>query len=444
MMSQHGRWVRGQGFATLAPLSRGWAGRPRVAVPATATTCPRGRRKATAGQARYAGAMTLPREPGLQTWQVLLGGICGLIITIGLARFAFTPLLPQMYAQAGLGVAEGGLLAAINYAGYMSGALLAAWIESPTWRHRLYSWGMPVALAITALMGLSTSFGTWAVSRYLGGLCGATGMLLGSGLVQGWLIRQGRRPELGLFFIGLGLGIVVSALGAMGMTGLRLDWAAQWQGFALLGLAFLIPAWRWRPPAPPPAARARAGVAPSRRWMALMVVAYFCAGWGFVINATFTVAIVEKQPLLAGQGPWAWLLVGLAATPAVFVWDRIARRTGDVGALLIAFGVQIVGVLLPAVADGLAAALLGALLYGATFIGIVSLTLALVGRRSPGNPGKAMARLTLSYGVAQISAPALTGHMVEASGSFHAALWLTAGVLALGMVALAAVRREPG
>jgi predicted MFS family arabinose efflux permease len=364
-----------------------------------------------------------------------------LVLTVGLARFAFTPLLPQMHAQAGLGLADGGLLAAINYAGYMSGALLAAWIESPVWRQRLYTWGLPLVLVITALMAWSTSFGVWALSRYVGGLCGAAGMLLGSGLVQGWLIRAGRRPELGIYFIGLGLGVAVSALGAMGMTAAQLDWAAQWQGFALLGLAFLVPAWVWRPPVPPPAPKAAAGEAPSRRWMALMGAAYFCAGWGFVINATFTVAIVEKQPLLAGQGPWAWLLVGLAATPAVFVWDRIARRLGDVGALLLAFGLQIVGVLLPALSGSLVAALLGALLYGATFIGIVSLTLALVGRRSPANPGKAMARLTLSYGVAQISAPALTGRMVEASGSFDAALWLTAGVLAVGMVALAALRR---
>lgn len=384
-----------------------------------------------------------PPPPNLQAWQVLLGGVCALVLTIGLARFAYTPLLPQMHAQAGLGVADGGLLAAINYAGYMSGALLAAWIESPAWRQRLYSWGLPLALGVTALMGWSTSFAAWALSRYLGGLCGAAGMLLGSGLVQGWLMRSGRRPELGLYFIGLGLGIVVSALGAMGMTRAGLGWAAQWQGFALIGLAFLVPAWRWRPPVPPAVTRAATGPAPHRRWMALMLAAYFCAGWGFVINATFTVAIVEKQPLLAGQGPWAWLLVGLAATPAVFVWDRVARRTGDVGALLIALGLQVIGVLLPALAPGLMAALGGALLYGATFIGIVSLTLALVGRRSPANPGKAMARLTLSYGLAQVSAPALTGRMVEASGSFDAALWLTAAVLVLGMACLALLPREP-
>lgn len=380
----------------------------------------------------------------LKPWQVLLGGICSLVLTVGLARFAYTPLLPQMHAQAGLGLADGGLLAAINYAGYMSGALLVAWIESPRWRRRLYLIGLPLSLVITALMALGDGFWLWALSRYLGGLCGAGGMLLGSGLVQGWLLRHGHRPELGVHFMGLGLGVAVSALGAMGMQALHFDWAAQWWGFAVLGLAFLLPAWAWRPPVPPPVL-ARAIEAPPRRWMWLMQAAYFCAGWGFVINATFTVAIVEKQPLLAGQGPWAWLLVGVAATPAVFVWDRIARRLGDVNALLLAYVVQIVGVLLPALSGSLAAALAGALLYGATFIGIVSLTLALVGRRFPANPGKAMAKLTLGYGLAQITAPALSGRMVEASGSFAGALWLTAAVLLLGVGCLAALRsaRDP-
>jgi predicted MFS family arabinose efflux permease len=384
------------------------------------------------------------RQKNLQAWQVISGGIAGLVLTIGLARFAYTPLLPLMQAQAGLSDSAAGALAATNYLGYMSGALLASTLEDPRWRQRLYSWGLPLALLATLLMSLSSDVWLWALSRYLGGLCGAAGMLLGSGLVLNWLMRAGRRAELGLHFTGLGLGVVVSALGAMAMARLALDWASQWQGFALLGLLFLWPSWAWRPPVPPPAVTAQASArGPSRRWMGLMVLMYFCAGWGFVVNATFTVAIVERQPLLAGQGPWAWLLVGLAATPAVFLWDRVARRVGELPALLLAFGLQVLGVLLPVLSEGLVAALAGALLYGATFIGLVSLTLALVGRRSPGNPGKAMARLTLSYGLAQISAPALTGSLVQASGSYHGALWLTAAMLMLGMGLLALLMREP-
>lgn len=381
----------------------------------------------------------------MKAWQVTTGGVCGLVLTIGLARFAYTPLLPSLQAQTGLTDAGAGALAAINYAGYMSGALAAAWIDDVRWRHRLYSMGLWMALLTTAAMALSTWMPAWALWRYIGGLCGATGMLLGSGLVLGWLMRHGHRPELGLHFMGIGLGIVVSALGAWGLAQLWPEWWCQWVAFAVLGVVFFVPAWMWRPPVPPAVAAAQADDGAntvSRRWLWTMLGSYFAAGWGFVISATFTVAMVEREPALAGQGPWAWALVGVAAMPAVFVWDRVARRIGDTRALLLALGLQTVSVLLPALSGSLAAAMAGAVGYGATFIGIVSLTLALVGRRSPHNPGKAMARLTLSYGAAQMIAPVVAGVMAQTTGTFRGALWLTAGVMAAGMALLATLPDE--
>ncbi len=382
----------------------------------------------------------------LHPWQVITGGICGLVLSIGLARFAFTPLLPQLQLQTGLSDAAAGGLAATHYAGYISGVLAAAWIDDVRWRHRLYSMGLWVSLLTVAGMALSTWMPAWAMWRYLGGLCGATGMLLGAGLVLGWLMRQGRRPELGVLFIGLGLGIVVSALGAWGVSHIWANWSHQWLAMSAIGLVFLVPAWWWRPPVPPAQAAvtsAEAGPKVSRRWMLTMAASYFAAGWGFVISATFTVAVVEREPAWAGQGALAWALVGLAAMPAVFLWDKVARRWGDTRALLLAFGLQTFSVILPALSGSLAAALGGAIGYGATFIGIVSLTLALVGRRAPNNPGKAMARLTLSYGAAQVIAPVVAGAMAQATGTFKGALWLTAGVMLLGMALLATLPDDP-
>jgi MFS family permease len=375
----------------------------------------------------------------------MLGGIFGLVLSIGMARFAFTPLLPALQLQTGLSDAGAGGLAAINYAGYISGALAAAWIDDVRWRHRLYSMGLWLSLLTVAAMAMSTWMPSWVLWRYLGGLCGATGMLLGAGLVLGWLMRQGRRPELGVLFIGLGLGIVVSALGAWGVSRIWSLWSDQWLAMAAVGLVFFVPAWLWRPPVPPAALAANAAqVAPkvSRRWMLTMAGSYFAAGWGFVINATFTVAMVEREPALAGQGALAWALVGLAAMPAVFLWDKVARRFGDTRALLLAFGLQTVSIVLPAVSASLFAALAGAVGYGATFIGIVSMTLALVGRRAPQNPGKAMARLTLSYGAAQVVAPVVAGAMAQATGTFKGAIWLTAAVMAAGMALLATLPKD--
>jgi MFS family permease len=377
----------------------------------------------------------------LQPWQVIIGGMCGLVLTIGLARFAYTPLLPSLQSQTGLNDANAGVLAAINYAGYMSGAIAVAWIDNVRLRYWLYCLGLWMALLTTALMAISPSFGIWAVSRYVGGLCGAAGMLMGSGLVLGWLMRNGQRPELGLHFVGIGLGIVVSAIGAWGLSTIWPNWDAQWLAFACIGLVFVWPAWSWRPPVPeavtPSSIDASTHTSIPARWMWTMLASYFAAGWGFVISATFTVAIVEREPLLVGQGHLAWAMVGFAAMPAVFVWDRVARLVGDKQALLIAFGLQTLSVLMPAASGSMWAAMAGAIGYGATFIGIVSLTLAMVGRLSPNNPGKTMARFTLGYGAAQMIAPVVAGYMAQSSGSFHGALWVTAAVMALGMAVLA-------
>jgi len=375
-------------------------------------------------------------------YRVIFAGICALILTVGLARFAYTPMLPIMRSEAGLSDLAGGWLATFNYAGYITGALVAATISDLGRKFQLYRLGLVVAVASTLAMGLTQDVTVWAVLRFVSGLSSTAGLLLASGLVLNWLMRRGHRPELGLHFIGLGGGIVVSGLAVAAMVG-NLSWQGQWISLGLLGIAFFLPAWFWLPaPAAFQAQAQTAALAPSRRWMALLIAAYFCAGFGYVISATFIVAIVEKLPMLAGKGGWVWVIVGVAAAPACFLWDRIAAGLGQVPALLLGYGLQTVSIILPAVSDGTLANLVSAVLYGSTFVGIVSLTLSLIGRCFPANPAKAMARLTLSYGVAQIVAPAMSGYIATATGSYRGALYVAAVVMVVGMGFLVALKRQ--
>jgi predicted MFS family arabinose efflux permease len=368
------------------------------------------------------------------TWKVLLAGICSLILTVGLARFAYTPLLPVMRAETWLTEVAGGWLATFNYMGYMSGALLAASISSLHLKYRLYRVGLVVAVLSISGMALTQNIVLWAILRYVAGLSSAAGLLIGSGLMLNWLMRNGHRPELGIHFAGLGGGILVSGLVSVAMLAVHLDWAQQWWALGLLGTLFFIPAWLWLPePASASTPYQHTQEPPSRQWLLLMIAIYFCAGFGFVVSATFTVAMVEKIPALAGWGSWVWVLVGVAATPACFVWDRVSRRIGDMPALQLAFAGQIVSIVLPAVSDNAAVAVFSSALYGATFIGIVSLTLTVIGRFYPDNPAKAMARLTLSYGVAQIIAPAITGYIAESTGSYQGGLLMAAFIMLVGM-----------
>ena len=374
-----------------------------------------------------------------ERFKVLSAGVFSLVLVLGVARFAYTPMLPVMQQQAGLGVAEAGWLAAINYAGYLSGALIASLISDLVLKDRLYRFGLVLAIACTALMGLTTDFHVWAVSRYFAGLSSAAGMLLGTGLILNWLIRHHHRSELGIHFAGIGLGIAGCAAVAAAMQH-WLDWRTQWFVFTAIGTLLLVPALRWLP-APDNSGLTKTGQKledrpPSPLFLRLFLAVYFCAGFGFVVSATFIVAIINHLPGLSGMGNFVFLAIGIGAAPACFNWDLIARRTGDLNALILAALLQIVGILLPVVVGGLFASLIGALLFGGTFVGMVSLVLTMAGRYYPTRPAKMMGKMTLSYGAAQIIGPAVTGWLATQLGSYNAGLYVAAGVMLLGTALL--------
>ena len=378
-----------------------------------------------------------------QRIKVLGAGICSLLLALGVARFAYTPLLPLMQEQAGLGIREAGWLAAINYTGYLCGALVASLISDLVLKDRLFRLGMLVALLSTLLMGLTTNEVLWAVSRFFAGLSSAAGMLLGTGLILNWLIRNNHRSELGIHFAGIGLGIAGCAA-LVELLNQWLNWREQWFVFTAISFPLAILALRWLP-RPDTSGLTTTGQKmedrpPSALYLWIFMAAYFCAGIGYVVSATFIVAIVENLPGLDGQGNLAFLAIGIGAAPACIVWDFIARRTGELNALILAAVLQIVGILLPIYPGGLTMTILGALLFGGTFVGMVSLVMTVAGRYYPTRPAKMMGKMTLSYGTAQIIGPVATGALAVHFGSYAAGLYLAAAVMLLGTCLLLALK----
>lgn len=367
----------------------------------------------------------------------MFAGLSSLILTMGVARFSLTPLLPVMMDETFLNNASGGWLASINYMGYMTGVLITASISSLKLKFSLYRAGLIVAILSTVGMALADNYILWSIMRFLAGLTSAAGLLMGSGLILNWMLRNGHRAELGIHFGGAGLGIALSAAVAMIIAG-HFDWAQQWQFFAAVGIAFAIPAWFWLP-VPDASQLTQTGEKlidkpPTKSWMTILFAAYFCAGFGYVISATFLVAIVENQPTLQGNGSIVWLVTGLAAAPACVFWDHIARKVGELKALFSAYAINIVGIVIPVFDHSFFAVLLSGALFGATFIGIVSLMLTMVGKFFPTKPAKPMGKLTLSYGTAQIIAPAISGILAEASGNYNTPLIMAGGFMGVGMV----------
>ena len=95
-----------------------------------------------------------------------MAGVFSQILCIGVARFACTPMLQQ---QTWMSEADGGWLAALNYAGYMLGALVAASTHSIRLKDTLYRLGLGLGLGLavlsTAGMALTESFWAWTALR---------------------------------------------------------------------------------------------------------------------------------------------------------------------------------------------------------------------------------------------------------------------------------------
>src|SRR3984957_13111535 len=64
------------------------------------------------------------RLRGQAPWALVLRAAAALAASMGIGRFAYTPILPLMHTQAGLSAQYGSALATANYVGYLAGALL--------------------------------------------------------------------------------------------------------------------------------------------------------------------------------------------------------------------------------------------------------------------------------------------------------------------------------
>jgi len=381
----------------------------------------------------------------IQRLKVLCAGIASLILMVGIARFAYTPMLPLMQQHAGLGIAQGGWLAAFNYAGYFCGALIAANISDLQKKDHLYRLGLLVALATTLGLALTQNFWIWGVLRFFSGLSSAAGLLLGSGLVMHWLLRHQSRSELGIHFIGMGAGIFLTALFVY-LIAEQISWQQHWYWFTAFGALLAIPAWFWLP-RPNLSGYTVGGdkmmdQPPSKQFLQSFMLAYFCAGVGYAVIITFIVAHVNQIAGDSAYGALTFMIIGLAAAPACIIWDLVARKVGNLNALLLAYILQFTGMLIPILSPGLIWTFLGAALFGGTFIGIVSLVLTMAGRYFPTRPAKMMGKMTLSYGVAQVAAPAAAGVLAQWSGNYHLSIIISSGIMLLGCWLIYSLRKH--
>ena len=347
--------------------------------------------------------------------RLALAGLVALAVGNGIGRFVFTPILPEMMQALGLTAGEAGLIASANYAGYLAGALLGAtsWLRgSPK------AWlvgGLIASAVTTAMVAMFSDPLSLSLIRFAGGVASAFVLVFGSAVVLERLNAAGRGGLSAVHFAGVGAGVALSAVMVSGLSSLGFDWRGLWLvagAISMIGAAATALLLR----APDPTGDATADVGKGREPLSLLI-AYGLLGFGYVITATFIVAIVRDQPAARAAEPIVWLIVGLAAIPSIALWTWAGRKLGELPAYAWSCAIQAVGVALSVLWPTTTGAIAAALLLGGTYMGSTALGLTAV-RRLAAEPRQALARMTAAFGLGQMIGPLFAGLVADRTGSF--------------------------
>ncbi|KQZ94344.1 MFS transporter [Mesorhizobium sp. Root157] len=359
-----------------------------------------------------------------------------LAVAMGIGRFVYTPILPGMMEELGLSASNAGLIASANYLGYLVGALVAAggWAHG---RERLLVFGsLAASTALVALMGAVDTMAPFLLIRFLAGVASAFVMVFMTSIVFSHLATSGRNGFEALHFGGVGFGIAVSSALMAAMVSTHAGWTAGWYWSGALSLAgFALVALLANEGPAASANSKREPKLPRNASLNKIILSYGLFGFGYVITATFLVAIVRQSGESRAFEAMVWLVTGCMAAPSLFVWQRVARRSSVYAAYAVACLVEAVGVAASVAVTGRIGPLAGGILLGATFMAPTALGIQAARQLAPLATRRVFAIMTAAFGVGQIIGPIVAGVLAEWSGSFFVPSMLAAAVLVLSAAA---------
>ncbi|HEX7387233.1 MAG TPA: YbfB/YjiJ family MFS transporter [Castellaniella sp.] len=378
----------------------------------------------------------------------LAGGVC-VLLGIGLARFAYTPLIPALVDAHWFTIAQANYLGALNLLGYLIGAAIA--------NRATLSFGsrkvLATALAVTAVSlyaclydGGVIWYGIW---RLACGVSGAVLTVVGVSAALSRVAAQHRPAASALIFSGIGLGIAASGTVVPWLIAYGI--APTW--FALGSLATLLALWAWvhvwshlEPAAGRPVPQATHA---PRRWSALglmlVLLAYGLDAVGFVPHTLFWVDYITHE-LGRGltTGAIYWTAFGLGAAVGPFVAGALAHWLGFRPALVLGLLAKAGAVALPVASSAPTALLISSVLVGLLIPGTVALTSGSVMELAPpARQQQAWGWATLSFALLQAIAAYGMAWGYTDLGSYRPLFGMAAVALIIAALCAAVAARSP-
>lgn len=360
-------------------------------------------------------------------------GIVTLVVVMGMGRFSLTPQIPLMIADGHLSLSSAGVLAAMNYIGYLAGALHVCRLRQH--HARFLKTGLLLTALVTLLSGFTSDFLLQSVYRFLAGVGGAWALILVTSWTQRVLAQQQAPRMSAAVFTGPGVGITLTGILAGAMTLFQVQDDTAWRVYGLVALAGALGVWRALPDALPAGMHSSSAMlSPALK---KLLVAYTLAGFGYILPATFLSQMAHSRFAEGGQAALFWPLFGMAAIAGVLLVIAFAARINTrltLAAVMMVQGAGVATVVLLPTAGGL---LLATVVIGLAFLSIMQLSMRLARESAGEHLARTVAVLTCGYASGQLVGPLVSSASVQFFASLQPALWLAAaGLVAGGSVIL--------
>ena len=359
-------------------------------------------------------------------------------IGLGMGRFAYSLVLPDMRDTLGWSYATAGAMNTANAIGYLAGAAIAARLVRRFGLYGAIGLGVVACVISLALCALSGHVLIFGAARLLSGLGASISLIAGGALAAS--VAQSRPAQsallIGLFYTGPATGIFLSGLASpfvLEEFG-KGSWWIVWLVLTCIAIILTIPLILNRHSTP-------ANTSASRHTVVLLkpiapyLIGYFLFGAGYIAYMTFMIAYIRDAGGSAVAQSAFWCLIGLGGLISPWAWRSLMARGQSGMALAVTTGLTGVGAAIALFGKSPTLFAMSAFVFGSAFLAVVTATTAFTKFNYPEDAWpKVIGILTIAFSLGQILGPIVTGAMTDFTGSLTSALVVSAAALGLGAI----------
>lgn len=361
-------------------------------------------------------------------------------IGLGIARFGYSLLLPEMSRDLSWSYSQAGWMNTVNAAGYLVGAVVTAPIVKRSSLPAVLKLGVFLTVLAVLLTGLTHNFALLSAFRFMAGVTGALSFVAGGAIAASLASQSDERSGiiLSLFYAGPGIGIIASGISIPAFIQVfgGEAWSLAW---VLIGTIALLFALLFLKVGDLTFASHASSSDDLPRFLlrnnVWVLAGYLSFGAGYIGYMTFMFTYLKQSGASTIELSVFWASIGFASMTSPWLWSSVMTKfTGGWAMTFLTF-ITLVGAALPLLSTSGWVLWLSAAVFGCAFFSVPAATTAFAKRNANASQWPfAIGVFTVVFGAGQVVGPTMIGAISDNAGSlFTGLIW---GCVFLGLGAL--------